>query len=417
MCPLGRGLAQLSPSARIALLACIFAITPAAAQEGYQVQPGDVVEFSVVAIPNLHRLMRVSPDGEINVPLIGRIPAANHSLSEIEAAIREALPDAIYRQRVEGDELLIVVRPEEVSLEIAEFRPIYVMGDVVKPGEQTYRPELTVRRALAVAGGVLDPTPVISGTQAVQLLDLRADYHASLGEYILAAADISRLRAELAGSTEIASDTEWFQALSPDTVAQIRQVAQEQLSARIAFNEGEKAYLQSAIRQNGQRVAVLREQQRQEQEGVDADTAEFLRIQGLASQQSVQVARVTEARRQLLLSSTRSLSTKVELAAVEIRQADLIRELERFDEQRRMAALGELQEATLKARSLRDGLEAAAEGLTMVAGLIPDTASAASPSLSIMIYRKAGDGEKGFEADLDTAIQPGDVIELSLRED
>ena len=124
------------------------------AAEPYKLQPGDVLSFSVAAIPNLKKELTVSAEGLVNVPLIGWINAGGLSVREVEEEVRTALPNAIYRQRVDGDELLVVVRADEVSLEITKYRPVYVSGEVASGGEQTYRPEMTVRQAIALAGGL-----------------------------------------------------------------------------------------------------------------------------------------------------------------------------------------------------------------------------------------------------------------------
>ena len=36
---------------------------------------------------------------------------------------------------------------------VVEYRPIYVNGDVSKPGEHPFRPQMTVRQAVALSGG------------------------------------------------------------------------------------------------------------------------------------------------------------------------------------------------------------------------------------------------------------------------
>jgi polysaccharide export outer membrane protein len=38
----------------------------------------------------------------------------------------------------DGRESLTVIQPEEVSAAIVAYRPVYVTGDVAKPGEQTF---------------------------------------------------------------------------------------------------------------------------------------------------------------------------------------------------------------------------------------------------------------------------------------
>lgn len=45
-----------------------------------------------------------------------------------------------------------MVTPDQVMLANSEFRPVYLNGDVAKPGEQTFRPGMTVRQAVALAG-------------------------------------------------------------------------------------------------------------------------------------------------------------------------------------------------------------------------------------------------------------------------
>jgi protein involved in polysaccharide export with SLBB domain len=42
---------------------------------------------------------------------------------------------------------------DEVAATIVEYRPVFVTGDVTRPGEQAFRPRMTVRQAMASAGG------------------------------------------------------------------------------------------------------------------------------------------------------------------------------------------------------------------------------------------------------------------------
>lgn len=405
-------ISQTSPAGKVLLLILLvlFAVpTWARAAEAYKLQPGDIIDFSVAALPNLNRRMKVGPEGQVNVPLIGWIDAANLTLRQVEEAVRKALPDAVYRQRVDGDELLIVVRADEISMEISEFRPVYVTGEVASSGSQSFRPQMTVRQAIAVAGGLAPSAVALMDDQLRRISELKSQYGALMSTYITAVTDAARLRTEIDGGNTIALETVTSLDLPKEVQAAIVEVAQKQLTAQGNLLLGERSYLQSAIQQNGQRVAVLREQQRQEQEGVDADIAELDRVQALASQGSVQAARVTEARRQLLLSSTRALETKAELATAEIRQADLLRQLQRLDEQRQIAALSDLQLANREAQKLYAELEGTAEQIVLST---PVAEAGTEPTVSFTIYRTDGAQIKGKESDLDQQLQPGDVVEV-----
>ncbi|MHC2576709.1 protein involved in polysaccharide export with SLBB domain [Bradyrhizobium diazoefficiens] len=55
---------------------------------------------------------------------------------EIRAKIGAALTSKVFRQRtLDGREVVVVIDANEVTTVVAEYRPIYVNGDVSKPGE------------------------------------------------------------------------------------------------------------------------------------------------------------------------------------------------------------------------------------------------------------------------------------------
>ena len=46
-----------------------------------------------------------------------------------------------------------LVHNPSVAVEVIAYRPIYVLGEVNKPGQYPYQPGMTVVTAVAVAGG------------------------------------------------------------------------------------------------------------------------------------------------------------------------------------------------------------------------------------------------------------------------
>ena len=85
----------------------------------------------------------VGPSGNISLPFIGEMPAAGKTTAEIAAAIGEGLQQ----------KLGLPDRPD-ASVELAEFRPVFVSGDVETPGKYQYDPQLTVLKAVSLAGGL-----------------------------------------------------------------------------------------------------------------------------------------------------------------------------------------------------------------------------------------------------------------------
>ena len=108
----------------------------------------------MTGVPELRYRAPVQPDGNISLPLVGMLPVAGLPLPQIRAQIGAALAKKPFRQRAQdGHENAVVIDADEVTTIVADYRPIYANGDVSKPGEYPYRPAITARQLVAVAGG------------------------------------------------------------------------------------------------------------------------------------------------------------------------------------------------------------------------------------------------------------------------
>jgi len=84
----------------------------------------------------------VGANGKVSLPLVGEIDAGGLTPSAVANAVGEAL-----RSRMQ------LVQKPDTTVEVVQYRPFYITGDVMKPGEFPFRPGLTVIQALAIAGG------------------------------------------------------------------------------------------------------------------------------------------------------------------------------------------------------------------------------------------------------------------------
>jgi len=84
----------------------------------------------------------VGADGSVNFPMIGPTAGAGKTSAALAADLGGALKQS-----------LGLSTAPTVSVEIAAYGPIYVSGDVGSPGEYPFAPNLTVVKALALAGG------------------------------------------------------------------------------------------------------------------------------------------------------------------------------------------------------------------------------------------------------------------------
>lgn len=106
----------------------------------YQLGSGDQLRITVFGQPDLTGEFEVDGTGSIAMPLIGEVPAADLTVRQLEAAIRDELANGY-------------LRDPRVSAEVTNYRPYYILGEVNRPGEYPYTSGLTIQNAVAAAGG------------------------------------------------------------------------------------------------------------------------------------------------------------------------------------------------------------------------------------------------------------------------
>jgi polysaccharide export outer membrane protein len=115
---------------------------PAPAPPGpYLIGPGDMLKIVVWKEPDLTVDAAVRLDGMITLPLLGDVQAAGRPPSDLARGLAEALDRYVEKPRV------------TVSVSQATSARVYVVGEVLRPGEFALSGGMTVLRALALAGG------------------------------------------------------------------------------------------------------------------------------------------------------------------------------------------------------------------------------------------------------------------------
>lgn len=105
----------------------------------YRLGASDQIRISVFNEPGLSGPYVVGAQGTIAYPLIGDIRAAGLTVPEFTEALRVALSE--------------YVRNPSVSVEVTNYRPFFILGEVQRPGSYPYVVDLTVMNAVATAGG------------------------------------------------------------------------------------------------------------------------------------------------------------------------------------------------------------------------------------------------------------------------
>lgn len=90
----------------------------------------------------------VGADGSVSLPFIGQLAADGRTTGELAEEIGKKM------------QILFGLRDRpSASVEIAEYRPVYIAGEVQTPGAYPYAPGLTVLKAVSFGGGLRRADP------------------------------------------------------------------------------------------------------------------------------------------------------------------------------------------------------------------------------------------------------------------
>jgi len=395
-------------------VAVLWSITPAKAE--YRLHVGDAIEISVARLPELKQRVPVQPDGTISFPLLGALSVAGLSPAEMQTKVQAMLAAKVFRQRTsDGRENSVAIKPDEVTASIVEYRPIYVNGDVSRPGEQVYRPLMTVRQAIALSGGY-DVMRLRMNNPILETADLRGEYESLWTEYAKEQAHAWRLKQELGQETTVDQATLLDVPVARSAVLAIVRVEAELLKTRQADRQAEATFLQRGIVQADEQIRVLSEQQKTEDQGNQADIEELERTKELFSRGTLPSLRVSDARRAMLLSSTQKLQTIAQLMQTRRQRDDLSRQIERLDGQRKSDMLKELQDTALAISKIQFKLQSTGEKLQYTSLAKSQLVRGFGNKPTITIVRNGAKGSESLSANEEFALQPGDVVEVALRD-
>ena len=121
-------------------LAILLGLSCAAVAQEYRLGSQDKISVTVFGEDDLSGEFELDGVGKVALPLLGEIHLGNMTLREAEQAIVD---------RLHPDYLL----DPKVSIQVANYRPFYILGEVKSPGGYPFVNGMTVVQAVALAGG------------------------------------------------------------------------------------------------------------------------------------------------------------------------------------------------------------------------------------------------------------------------
>src|SRR6185437_5504676 len=109
-------------------------------EQPYTLDAGDKLRIVVFGQDGISNAYIVDASGNVNLPLVGTVPARGATTGQLSQRIAERLKQGY-------------VREPHVTVEVETYRPFFILGEVTTPGQYPYVADMTVEKAIAIAGG------------------------------------------------------------------------------------------------------------------------------------------------------------------------------------------------------------------------------------------------------------------------
>ncbi len=125
------------------ILVCFFCLvfSQIICANDYQLGPGDQIEITVYNEPDLTTKVKIDKTGFISFPFLNDIQVVGLTTKQVANIVHNGLL---------GD---YIVDPQ-VNVSIAVYRPFFIHGQVKRPGGIPFQDDLTLDKAIALAGGL-----------------------------------------------------------------------------------------------------------------------------------------------------------------------------------------------------------------------------------------------------------------------
>lgn len=151
----------------------------------------DSATLSFVRFDEIEGDYTIAPNGKLLLPLIGPVDAAGRTPSVLSEML------SVFLQQSIG-----LAEEPSASVEVAEYRPVYILGDVQRPGAYEFQPGLRVDQAIALAGGLRRAEDLSDGAVRTAVRD-QGTLRETQIQQVQFAVRAARLEAETAGAEEI----------------------------------------------------------------------------------------------------------------------------------------------------------------------------------------------------------------------
>jgi predicted nucleic acid-binding Zn-ribbon protein len=374
------------------------------AASDYIIRADDKLKIKIFQYPELSGEYTVSANGTISIAAIGEVSVDGFSTKEIANRISERFVRAGLSDK------------PGTSVEVLQSRPVYVLGDVQKPGEYPFRPGVTVLQAVSFAGGWFrfnDP-----GLMRVEreTITIKGELRNLIRRYYQLVAHRSRLNAELAMNRDVEFSPELErQARNDGTLLQMIDEERSLLNIRV---EAMKTQIESLEKARGlyeREIEAVSRQIQANKVQYDSVGNELKDVKALARQGLATATRLMglERMQAQIEMNEQGYQTLILRARQNISQVD--QKIFDLKSERNASLTAELQRTRMDLDEVGTKFETN-QSLLVEAQLMVPTLVGNSDGLvearSLTVVRVQDGKAQSIEADENTELLPGDVLRV-----
>lgn len=343
----------------------------------------------------------VGPTGSVSLPFLGDLPAAGKTTAEVATEIGQELRDKFALRNLPS-----------ASVEISQFRPVYLSGDVKNPGEFPFAPNLTVLKAVTLAGGLRRDD---SGQRfAKDFINAQGDAVVYDSQRSRLIARRARLQAEMANQSSIAMPAELKNVKNAqqllDSEASLMKSETDRYQLQLQALANLKQLLDSEVKSLAQK-----EDNQKRQLAIVSDTRDkisHLTEQGITNNSRLisLEERNSDIETSLLDIDTNTLQAKQQITKADQDEINLRNDWVAQRAQQLQDTDAELEKLTFELTTSRQLMQ---EAMAQSAEALQFDPSNRSTNLRYTIVRANAKGSQEIAANESTPVQPGDVVKVT----
>ena len=367
--------------------------------QAYRLATGERIKVAVFGEKELAGNFFIDGIGNIFLPLIGEVSVAGLTITECKQRLTELIADGFVNQPA-------------VSVSVAEYRPIYVLGYIKSPGSYPFRFGLSALSAISLSGG-FGTAELKQGASMAELLlaDERLKSHEVQRAVLLIR--LARLEAEYHDKNDF-DPPESFQCIKEAELASTIEIERQYLTARReALRDGLDALLLQKPRIQAQITATNSQMEAESRQG-ELVLQQISAYKSLAKKGLARLSTQVEYQRERTRSEATMAQLRAELSRLDVQKGEIDVKVQVSKNAHKKMIMDETLAARSKLKEIETILPTIREirrVRNQIAGYSFDPTTGASAQ-KLIVWRSSDGKLIEEEVGGGFLLEPGDILEV-----